>query len=97
MEDRQLRETLLSELGKLENDGEIVLCSPASGPISKRLAEAVSAVVPHTELTVSEMAGLRSLVLHAVSDARFFDWEVPTLTGFSADQFRQIAEKLPRD
>lgn len=97
MEDRQLRETLSNELGRLENEGEIVLCSPAPGPISKRLAEAVRAVVPHTELTVSEMVGLRSLVLHAISESRFFDREMPTLTGFSADQFRQIAEKLPRD
>lgn len=97
MEDRQLRETLSYELGKLENEGEIVLCSLASGPISKRLAQAVSAVAPHTELTVSEMVGLRNLVLHAVSDSRFFDCEMPTLTGFSAEQFRQIAEKLPRD
>jgi hypothetical protein len=48
-------------------------------------------------LTSSEMAGLRSLVLHAISDKRFFDWEMPTLTGFSAEEFRQIAEKLPRE
>jgi len=25
----------------------------------------------------------------------FFDWEMPTLTGFTAEQFKAIAEKLP--
>lgn len=97
VEDRRLKERLSKELDELENEGEVVLFSAASGFISTRLAKAVLAVVPHSELTFSEMAGLRSLVLHAISDKRFFDWEMPTLTGFSAEEFRQIAEKLPRE
>jgi hypothetical protein len=43
------------------------------------------------------MIGLRRLVWHAVSNKQFFDWEMPTLTGFTAEQFGEIAEKLPRD
>lgn len=97
MEDRRLKERLSEELDELEKEGEVVLCSPASGFLSTRLAKAALAVVPHTELTVSEMAGLRSLVFFAISDKRFFDWEMPTLTGFSAEEFRQIAEKLPTE
>jgi hypothetical protein len=97
MEDRQLRNALSAELSKREDEGELVLISAATGPISKRLVEAAQTVVPHSDLTLDEMIGLRRLVWHAVSNKQFFDWEMPTLTGFTAEQFAEIAEKLPRD
>jgi hypothetical protein len=31
----------------------------------------------------------------AINDKRFFDWEMPTLTGMTAEEFSRLAEKLP--
>ena len=84
-------------LQQLEADGEIVVCTASPNRVVERLSGAVLDVVPSTGLTASEMAGLRLLVLQATGNATFFDWEMPTLTGFSADEFQKIADKLPRD
>jgi len=97
MEDQQLSRVIGAALHQLEGEGEIVITSPSVEPLADRVAAAVLTVVPHTGLSHLELLGLRSLVVHAVSDKRFFDWEMPTLTGFSADEFERIAEKLPRD
>ena len=97
MVDRELSRVIATALHELELDGEIVITSPGIEPLADRIAGAVLGVVPNTGLQTLELVGVRSLNLHAVSDKRFFDWEMPTLTGFSADEFQQIADKLPRD
>jgi hypothetical protein len=97
MDDKELHSTIAAELARLERGGEIVITCPSVGPLAERVATAVLGVVPNTGLSPAELYGVRSLILHAISDKRFFDWEMPTLAGFSADEFRQIAEKLPRE
>lgn len=97
MKDVTLRNAIANALGCLESEGELVVCSPSVEPLAERIAQAALAVVPHTGLTHLELLGVRSLILHAVADKQFFDWEMPTLTGFSASEFERIAEKLPRD
>jgi hypothetical protein len=79
----------------LEGRGDIVLCASAPEKPAKYIFDALSEVVPNN-ITASELTGLRALVLQAISDPRFFDWEMPSLTGFSAEEFRRIAEKLPK-
>lgn len=96
MDDQQLSRTIATVLGDLEREGEIVITCPSIQLIADRVAEAVLTVVPNTSLSVDELSGVRSLIFHAIWDKRFFDWEMPTLTGFNADEFEQIAEKLPR-
>lgn len=97
MEDETLRGVLSNELATLEREGEIVICSSSNVPIVKRLVQAALSVVPNTGLTDLEMIGIRRLLLHAISNKHFFDAEMPTLTGFSAAEFKIIAGKLPRD
>lgn len=97
MRDRILSETIASVLGELERDGDLVITSSTLGPVVERIVEAVLGVVPKTSLSQLELLGVRSLILHAISDQRFFDWEMPTLTGFTAAEFGRIAEKLPRE
>ena len=95
--DAPLDRALAAALYKLEADQEIVVCTTSPQRIVDRLSEAVLEVVPRTDLTASELNGLRLLVHQAISNPTFFDWEMPTLTGFSADDFKAIAEKLPRE
>ena len=78
-----------------DGSGGRYVCTTHIGHIARRIHDAVLDVVPSIELTLVELVGVRSLINHAVADSRFFDWEMPTLTGFSADGFRQIAEKVP--
>jgi hypothetical protein len=97
VEDRTLSNAIATALYQLEVDGELVVTSSSIQLLADRIAEAVYSVVPHTELSLLELIGVRSLILHAVWNKSFFDWEMPTLTGFTADEFKTIADKLPRD
>ena len=97
MQDRLLSKKIAMALGELERDGDLVITSPNIEPVADRIAQAVLAVVPNTALSHLELLGVRSLVIHAIADKRFFDWEMPTLTGFTAAEFEDIVEKLPRD
>ncbi|EFO29947.1 hypothetical protein TRICHSKD4_5787 [Roseibium sp. TrichSKD4] len=36
------------------------------------------------------------MILQALSDKRFFDWEMPTLTGLTSEEFKAVANKLPK-
>jgi len=95
--DQQLSRAMADAVSELERDGEIVVISPSIEPLADRLAEAALNVVPNTELSLGELVGVRSLILHAIWNKQFFDWEMPTLTGFTANEFERIAAKLPRD
>lgn len=97
MDDEKLSLSIAMELSRLESEGEIVVTCPSVEPLADRIATKVLEIVPNTGLSQIELLGVRSLILHAVSDKKFFDWEMPTLTGFSAEEFSRIAEKLPRD
>ncbi|GBD49783.1 hypothetical protein [Methylopila sp. Yamaguchi] len=83
-------------LGELERDGDLAIMSLSIEPIADRISQAVLSVVPNTKLSHLELLGIRSLILHAISDKHFFDWEMPILTGFTAAEFERIAEKLPQ-
>lgn len=95
--DPLLDQALTAALKRLEADGEIIVSTTSPRRIVERLSGAALDVVPNTGLTSSELYGLRLLVLQATASRAFFDWEMPTLTGFSAEQFEAIAEKLPRE
>ncbi|KZN13264.1 hypothetical protein OA79_11825 [Marinomonas sp. TW1] len=86
-----------SLLEEMEDDGDIVICSNDTSTVIRKLHEAVLTVVPDTSLTTSEMYGVRSLLIEAIGNKKFFDWEMPILTGFSADEFESIARKLPKE
>lgn len=81
---------------ELEERGDIVLCTVTPDEPANFLFSELQEFMPSTPLTVSELSGLRALTLHAIQDERFFDWEMPTLTGFSAEEFEKIAKKLPK-
>lgn len=81
---------------ELEERGDIVLCVDSAKKPAKHIYDALGELMPNDKLTASELSGLRALVLQATNDQRFFDWEMPTLTGFTAEEFRTIAGKLPR-
>jgi superfamily II DNA/RNA helicase len=96
MTDSRLLKAIERTLHQLEEDKEIVLCSSTPRIAVRRLSDAVLDLVPSTNLSSEELMAVRSLILHAVADKRFFDWEMPTLSGLTAEEFAAVAEKLPR-
>lgn len=94
--ENQLLNIIKQALVDLDEKGEIVLCSSDPSIPAEFLFVLVKQLIPNEALSSSELSGLRSLVFHAIRDDRFFDWEMPTLTGFQAEEFQKIAEKLPK-
>lgn len=96
MSDNLLMHSIKRALLDLEEHGEIVLCASEPNAPAKHIYEVVSKLLPNEQLTTAELIGLRSIVSQAVSDNRFFDWEMPTLTGLTSDEFKELARKLPK-
>ncbi|WP_422375957.1 hypothetical protein [Roseibium sp.] len=87
----KLRDTLLA----LENETEIVLATTNVNRVADRLCNAVSEETPVPAISASEWQALRALIFLALEDDKFFDREMPTLTGLTAKEFRQLADRLP--
>ncbi|MCB5205564.1 hypothetical protein LH464_24335 [Neorhizobium sp. T786] len=83
-------------LAVLDERGDIVLCSSTPSGPARYIYEVLHEQLALGEFSTRELMGLRSLVLHAVDDKRFFDWEMPTLTGLTAEEFVRVSEKLPK-
>ncbi|QSZ60062.1 hypothetical protein [Rhizobium sp. ZX09] len=97
MGDTDLRNAVREALLQLETDGHIVIVSTTPGSLVNAIANKVAEVVPHAELSLGELYATRRLIDYAIRDHRFFDWEMPTLTGLTAEEFRIVADKLPRE
>ncbi|NVD41745.1 hypothetical protein HT585_23015 [Ensifer sp. HO-A22] len=97
MDDPVLRNALREALLQLETDGHIVIVSTTLGSMVHAVANKIADVVPHTELSFRELYATRQLINQAIHDNRFFDREMPTLTGLTAEEFRIVADKLLRE
>lgn len=84
-----------SALSELEQQNEIVVCASSSSYASKFLEEKLRSAFVSPEISVSELSSIRSLIYYAIRDKRFFDWEMPTLTGLTAEEFASLADRLP--
>ncbi|MEN8896267.1 MAG: hypothetical protein ABF248_09295 [Yoonia sp.] len=94
--DDHLIHAICQVLVQLERQNDIVICSDDPTIAAKKIATQLDSVVLDASLTLEELGGVRSLIYHAIADKRFFDWKMPTLTGFTADEFKAVAKKLPR-
>lgn len=97
MSENQLINEIRKALNDLEDNGDIVLCPSTPNLPEKKIYDAITTLIPNTPLSSVELYAVRSLILHAIRDKRFFDWEMPTLTGLNAEEFENIAKKLPRE
>ena len=93
--DRFLLGIVTKVLVRMEEQDKLV-CVSDQKVIAQELTQEIQSSAKHLTVSSEELSGLRSLVYHAVNDEKFFDWEMPTLTGYTAEQFKEIAEKLPK-
>lgn len=95
IEDQELWDAISLSLKELEDKDEIVILSGNNRNATHKIYNTLTDVLPHTSLSASELSGLKSLTSHAINDKKFFDWEMPTLTGFNIEGFKKIIKKLP--
>jgi len=92
--DTRLIKAISNALLECETDSSLVITSTVISDIAKVVADKVKLEYAGGVISPDEMNGVSSLVLNAIADKKFFDWEMPTLTGYTAEEFGKIAQKL---
>lgn len=87
-------EAILDALTCMEEEEELVITS-VPRQLAGRIRNRIANEVPIPQISKTELTAIRSLIYRAVNDTRFFDFEMPTLTGLTAEEFSDLAAKLP--
>jgi hypothetical protein len=90
---RGIKDALADALKRSEEKGDLVIATSVINNVTEPMAEAVKAVYAGI-FTTQELAALSNLVFQAVSDTKFYDWEMPTLVGFTREEMQSLGEKL---
>jgi hypothetical protein len=88
-----IKNALAQALVKAEADGDIVIATSIINNIAEPLAEAVKSAYAGV-FTTQELAALSRLIFEATSDEKFYDWEMPTLVGYTREEMQKLGEKL---
>lgn len=92
-DDNCLKKALANALSKSEENGDLVITTTVINDITVPMAEAVKAAYAGV-FSPQELAALSNLVFHATSDEKFYDWEMPTLVGYTCEDMQKLGEKL---
>jgi hypothetical protein len=90
----KLTSAIAVALRKAEEEEKIVITTSILTDVAKDVAEEVKSAYAGGVLSPDEIFGLCVVLLHAVEDKKFFDWEMPTLSGFKAEEIKRLAIKL---
>ncbi|WP_215397373.1 hypothetical protein [Rheinheimera oceanensis] len=88
-----IKQALAQALVKVEAGGDIVIATSVIDNVTEPLAEAIKAAYAGV-FTTQELAALSNLVFQATSDDKFYDWEMPTLVGYTCEEMQRLGEKL---
>jgi len=91
--DSELDSAISTALQEAESHDNIVIASQVSNT-SSAIREEVKKVYAGGVLSPNEILGICTVLFHAVENKKFYDWEMPTLTGYSADEMKTLAENL---
>jgi hypothetical protein len=86
--------SLQSALKKAEEKGSLVLTTTTLNEITDALVESVKESYAGGVVTPDEMFGVCNVLYHAIEDKKFFDWEMPTLCGYKAEEIKDITDRL---
>lgn len=92
-----LVEAILDALKSLEEEEELIMTTSVPGRLAVKIRDRIANEIPIPPVSTIEFSAIRALIRHAVDDRRFFDAEMPTLTGLTAEQFLDLAAKLPSE
>ncbi|MGM3386167.1 hypothetical protein KXR94_00770 [Stutzerimonas stutzeri] len=90
---KSIKDALAEALTKSEEKGDLVIAASVINDVTEPMAEAVKAVYAGI-FTNQELAALSSLVFQATSDTKFYDWEMPTLVGYTREEMQGLGKKL---
>ncbi|KRG79698.1 hypothetical protein ABB30_00010 [Stenotrophomonas ginsengisoli] len=91
---QQLINGIASGLRKAEESGDIIICSATSDRAVSLISNEVREVFTSDVFSPEELLALSGLIFHAVADKRFYDWEMPTLIGYTADDLAELGERI---
>ena len=90
---RGIKGALADALIKSEEKGDLVIATSIINNVIEPMAEAVKSVYAGI-FTTQELSALSNLVFQATSDTKFYDWEMPTLVGYSLEEMQNLGKKL---
>nr|WP_319387040.1 hypothetical protein [uncultured Roseibium sp.] len=92
---QDLAEAILDALKSLEEEEELVMTTSVPGRLAVKIRDRIASEILIPPVSTIEFSAIRALIRLAVNDKRFSDAEMPTLTGLTAEQFLDLAAKLP--
>lgn len=90
---QSIKDAIAEALVKSEEKGDVVIATSVINNVTEPMAEAVKSVYAGI-FTNQELAALSNLVFQATSDTKFYDWEMPTLVGYSREEMQSLGAKL---
>jgi hypothetical protein len=90
---QSIKDAIAEALVSSEEKGDIVIATSSIHNVTEPMAEAVKAVYAGI-FTNQELAALSNLVFQATSDTNFYDWEMPTLIGYTREEMQKLGKKL---
>ena len=91
---QDLAESIVAALRSAEDAGDTVICTTVPERIVDRISENVRSVFTGEIFSPSELLALSALISPAVSDKQFYDWEMPTLIGYTADEMAILGRRI---
>ena len=91
---RELINSIVSALRQAEDAGDIVICTTTPELIANPISDSVRTVFTGDIFSPEELFALSKLISQATSDKRFYDWEMPTLIGYTADEMAELGERI---
>ena len=89
-----LKKTVEQTLIELEEKGNIVISTAVINEVSKPICENVMRSYAGSVLSPHEVMGLAGLISQATANEKFYDWEMPTLIGFTKEEMSELGRKL---
>ena len=93
---QELTAAILEALRQAEEAGDVVLTTAAPGAVASAISIEVRRAFAGDLFTVEEMRSMALLISYAVADKRFYDWEMPTLVGMSAEAMQGLSDRILR-
>lgn len=90
-----LTEAIHKALISMEEEKELIITTSVPRQLAEKIRVRIADEIPIPPISKSELSAVRSLIFWAVNDSRFFDTEMPSLTGLTAQEFEALAAKLP--
>ncbi len=92
--DEKLTAAIKKGLKKAEDNNDIVISTMIMSNVTSIVVEEIKKVYSGGTLTPNEILGICLVLEYASKDKAFYDWEMPTLSGYKAKEMEELATKL---